>query len=58
MPAAGEIVQVFHTDSRQASHFRVRKDLLTRLNFDQGGLSISAAFAFYLSDAAKSLEDA
>jgi hypothetical protein len=52
MPATGEIVQVIHADARQTSHFRVCKDLLTRLNFYQGGLSISAAFAFNLSDAA------
>ena len=35
MPAAREIVQVFHTNPRQAGHFRLRKDLLTRLDRNQ-----------------------
>jgi len=35
MPAPRKIVQVFHTNPRQAGNFRLRKDLLTRLNFDQ-----------------------
>jgi hypothetical protein len=36
MTAACEVMQVFHADARQAGHFRVRKDFLTGLDFNQG----------------------
>jgi hypothetical protein len=36
MTATCEIVQMLHTNPRQAGHFRVRKDFLTGLNFYQG----------------------
>jgi len=34
--AAREIVQVFYADSRQAGYFCIRKNLLTRLDCNQG----------------------
>ena len=33
--AAREIVKMFNANPRQASHFRVREDFLTRLDFNQ-----------------------
>jgi hypothetical protein len=47
MTAPREIVRMFHANARQASHFRVRKNLLTGLDFNQGYLSIAAAFDFH-----------
>jgi hypothetical protein len=59
MTATCEIVQMFHTNSRQAGHFRVRKDLLTGLDFYQGASLVSLALSSSNHfDAAKSLEDA
>ena len=48
VPAPREIVQVFHTNPRQAGNFRLRKNLLTRLDRDQElPLSFSAVLVTF-----------
>jgi hypothetical protein len=44
MTAARKVVQVLHANPRQTGHFRIRKDLLTRLDLNQGNLSIHQRF--------------
>ena len=57
--APREIVQMFHANPRQAGHFRVCKDFLTRFDFNQRGLSNSPPLSSpTISDASRRLGDA
>ena len=57
--APREIVQMFHANPRQAGHFHVRENLLTRLDFNHGCLSNSPPLSSpTLFDVHSRLEDA